>query len=348
MPAPERRYLRIEGADGVPLNVLEIGDPAKPTVVLVHGIGQSHASFDAQFSDAVLTGALHVIAYDLRGHGQSGKPWTRDAYVTSEKWADDLARVIEHVHKEKVVVLGWSYGSLVVSDYLRKYGTRQLAAIALAGAYGGLTPPPPPPKEPPSPNFAADMKRMLEEQQSGDPAVRAAAIHRGVLRLTGKPMPGEWVAKSDVMGMLTATEARRYMFDRSLDNRDLVAKINVPLLVFIGGKDGSTPEAQGRELAAQRAAQAEADAIAAAERRRLDDEAAARLQEIARKQEERRAAEREAEAAKQAALNRIERAGPVLLGALKSVRASGAWSDIEDNIREAVERAIEEATGQPA
>ncbi|MEY3466012.1 MAG: hypothetical protein RL603_1611 [Pseudomonadota bacterium] len=249
--APERRYLRIEGADGVPLNVLEIGDPAKPTVVLVHGIGQSHASFDAQFSDAVLTGALHVIAYDLRGHGQSGKPWTRDAYVTSEKWADDLARVIEHAHKEKVVVLGWSYGSLVVSDYLRKYGTRQLAAIALAGAYGGLTPPPPPPKEPPSPNFAADMKRMLEEQQSGDPAVRAAAIHRGVLRLTGKPMPGEWVAKSDVMGMLTATEARRYMFDRSLDNRDLVAKINVPLLVFIGGKDGSTPEAQGRELVAQ-------------------------------------------------------------------------------------------------
>jgi len=107
-------------------------------------------------------------------------------------------------------------------------------------------------------------------------------------------------------------------------------------------------EAQERELAAQRAAQAEADAKAAAERKRLDDEAAARLQEIAAKQEAERAAEREAKAAQQAALNRIERTGPQMLGALKAVRSSGAWSAIEEDVKETVERAIEEATGQPA
>ena len=245
-----RRYSRIEGADGVPLNVVEVGDASKPTIVLVHGIGQSHSSFDAQLDDSALAAAFHLVSYDLRGHGQSGKPWQRDAYVVSEKWADDLARVIAATHAVKPVVLGWSYGSLVVADYLRKYGTHELAAIALAGAYGGLTDPPTS-KEPPAPTLIADMNRMLEEQMSGDPAVRAAAVHRGVLRLTAKPMPEAWLAKAETMGMLTATEARRYMFARSLDNKSLVATIDVPFLVFIGGKDGSTPETQGRELVAR-------------------------------------------------------------------------------------------------
>lgn len=246
----ERRYSRIEGADGVPLNVVEVGDASKPTIVLVHGIGQSHSSFDAQLDDPALIRAFHLVSYDLRGHGQSGKPWQRDAYVASEKWADDLARVIAATRANKPVVLGWSYGSLVVADYLRKYGTRELTAIALAGAYGGLTDPPTS-KEPPAPSLIADMNRMLEEQMSGDPAVRAAAVQRGVLRLTAKPMSDAWLAKANTTGMLTATEARRYMFARSLDNKSLVATIDVPFLVFIGGKDGSTPETQGRELVAR-------------------------------------------------------------------------------------------------
>jgi dienelactone hydrolase len=249
-PNGTRRYSRIEGADGVPLNVVEVGDASKPTIVLVHGIGQSHSSFDAQLDDPALTGAFHLVSYDLRGHGQSGKPWQRDAYVVSEKWAEDLARVIAATHAVKPVVLGWSYGSLVVADYLRKYGTRDLAGITLVGAYGGLTDPPTS-KEPPAPTLIADMNRMLEDQMSGDPAVRAAAVRRGVLRLTAKPMPEAWLAQADTMGLLTATEARRYMFARSLDNKSLVANIDVPFLVFIGGKDGSTPETQGRELVAR-------------------------------------------------------------------------------------------------
>lgn len=245
-----RHYSRIEGADGVPLNVVEVGDPGKPTLVLVHGIGQSHSSFDAQLDDPMLRASFRLVSYDLRGHGQSGKPWSREAYVTSEKWADDLARVIAATRADKPVLLGWSYGSLVVADYLRKYGTRGISGIALAGAYGGLTDPPNS-NEPPPAALIADMNRMMEEQMSGEPAIRAAAVHRGVLRLTAKKMSDEWLAKSETMGMLTATEARRYMFARSLDNRSLVGSIDLPFLVFIGGKDGSTPEGQGRELAAR-------------------------------------------------------------------------------------------------
>lgn len=114
-------------------------------------------------------------------------------------------------------------------------------------------------------------------------------------------------------------------------------------------------EAQERELAAQRAEQARVDAEAAAKRKAEEDEIAARLKALADEREavaaeQRRQEQIEAQkrAAAEAALNRIERAGPVLLAALKSVKDCGAWNDIEDHVQEAVERAIEEATGQPA
>ena len=245
-----RRYSTVQGAEGVPLNVIEQGAAEQPVIVLVHGFGQSHASFEAQFTAPELNRDFRLVSYDLRGHGLSGKPWSREAYATSAHWADDLARVIDATGARKVVLVGWSYGTLVVGDYLRKYGSERLGGVVLTGAYGGFTDPPSG-RAPPPAAVVAEMNRMRDEQMSGDPQLRAAAVRRGVLRLTAKSMPEAWLAQATSMGMLTATEARRYMFDRPIDNRDVLGKLNVPLLVVIGGKDGSTPELQGRDLAAR-------------------------------------------------------------------------------------------------
>ena len=43
--------------------------------------------------------------------------------------------------------------------------------------------------------------------------------------------------------------ARRHMFDRPIANMDLIPNIQTPLWIVVGGKDGSTPEGQARELA---------------------------------------------------------------------------------------------------
>ncbi|MFM8517495.1 MAG: alpha/beta fold hydrolase [Nevskiaceae bacterium] len=247
---PLKRYSIVPGAEGVPLNVVDQGTLGQPVIVMVHGFGQSHASFEAQFAASELNGHFRLVSYDLRGHGMSGKPWTREAYTTSVNWAEDLSRVIDAIGARKVVLLGWSYGTLVIGDYLRKYGSERLAAVVLTGAYGGFTDPPTG-RAPPPAAVVAEMNRLRDEQMSGDPQTRVAAVRRGVLRLTGKTMPEAWLAQATSMGMLTATEARRYMFDRPIDNKDVLAKLNVPLLVVIGGKDGSTPEQQGRELAAR-------------------------------------------------------------------------------------------------
>ncbi len=244
--APGLRYQTVEGEGGVPLNVVSAGDPSRPALLLVHGIGQSHVSFEAQLRGSI-PAQFHVVSFDLRGHGNSGKPWNATDYTDSAKWAGDVRRVIEALGLRKPVLLGWSYGTLVVADYLRHHGTNDLSGIVLTGAYGGLTPPPPP--APPA--IAERMARNRELQWSADPLENAAAARATAAQLTARDMGDEWRARAAQIAMMLPAYARRHMFDRSLANLDLIGKIDVPMMIVVGGKDLSTPEAAARELAAK-------------------------------------------------------------------------------------------------
>jgi pimeloyl-ACP methyl ester carboxylesterase len=244
--APGLRYQTIEGEGGVPLNVVSAGDPARPALLLVHGIGQSHVSFEEQLRGP-LAEQFHVVSFDLRGHGNSGKPWSGADYQDSAKWAGDVHRVIETLGLRRPVLLGWSYGTLVVSDYLRHYGTQNLAGIVLTGAYGGLTPPPPP--APPA--IAEQMTRNRALQWSADPVENALAARTMAAQLTARDMGDAWHSRAAQIAMMLPAYARRHMFDRSLANMDLIAKIDVPVMLNVGAKDLSTPEAPARELAAK-------------------------------------------------------------------------------------------------
>ena len=61
------------------LLVAEVGDPAKPGILFIHGFAQSYLSFGRQF-DSDLAKTYHLVAFDLRGHGGSSKPDRADAY----------------------------------------------------------------------------------------------------------------------------------------------------------------------------------------------------------------------------------------------------------------------------
>jgi pimeloyl-ACP methyl ester carboxylesterase len=245
------RYRVVEGVDGVPLNVVEAGDPARPGLLLVHGIGQSTLSFENQLH-STLAQEFHLVAYDLRGHGNSGKPWNREAYVDSAKWAGDLERVRVATGLVRPVLVGWSYGTVVTADYLRHYGASGLAGIALIGAYGGLTPPPAPRAAADAPSAPGSPPRtptLRELQTSPNLEDNIAASHRVALMLTAKTMPPEWVERATLLGMLLPREAHAWMFERSLANQDLLPKITVPLLVFVGGRDViNTPLAGAQAL----------------------------------------------------------------------------------------------------
>lgn len=116
----------VTAPDGVTLAVQESGNPSGPTVVLIHGLLGSRLNWDAQINSALLQ-RYRIITYDLRGHGLSGKPAGTDAYRDGRRWADDLAAVIESSHANHPVLVGWSLGGAVISNYLAAYGDGRIA-----------------------------------------------------------------------------------------------------------------------------------------------------------------------------------------------------------------------------
>jgi pimeloyl-ACP methyl ester carboxylesterase len=246
--APTLTFSLVTGAGGVPLNVVSAGDPKKPSILLVHGIGQSYVSWENQLRSP-LTDQFYVVAYDLRGHGNSGKPWNKESYQDYRMWAGDVQAVIAALKLDHPVLVGWSYGTLVVADYLRAYGSARLRGIVLTGAYGGLTPPPAPP--PANTELTARMSLLRKQQASSDIEnnINAAATFSHFL--TGHELPAAYYARATQISMMLPGYARRWMFDRSLANADVIPKITVPLLVTVGGKDPSTPEKDARDLVAK-------------------------------------------------------------------------------------------------
>lgn len=98
---------RIRG-DGVELAVQERGDG--PTVLLVHGYPDTHAVWNGVAER--LSARFHVVTYDVRGAGASGRPARREDYRLTHLVAD-MRAVIDAVSPDAPVHLaGHDWGSI--------------------------------------------------------------------------------------------------------------------------------------------------------------------------------------------------------------------------------------------
>ena len=239
------QFRTVEAADGVPLNVVTAGDPTHPAILLVHGIGQSYLAFENQLGSS-LQQQYFLVAFDLRGHGSSGKPWSPKAYSDRATWGHDVDGVIRALGLRRPVLVGWSYGTLVVLDYVRLHGTRDIAGIVMTGAYGGLT----------KPNVRAaplppEFVRLREDLAGLDLDRKWAASRAMTKYLTAHTMTEAWIERATALGLLLPQAARVGMLSHPSDNTDLIAGLQtLPMLFLMGGKDFGAPEAQGRELVA--------------------------------------------------------------------------------------------------
>lgn len=126
--------------DTVTISAQEWGNPDGKEIVFIHGFMQSHLSWIKQLTDPELAKRFRMISYDFRGHGGSDKIMKPELYNSSEKFADELNAVIEAANLRKPVLVGWSYGSRIISDYLVKYGSTKLAGINFVGGAGNGDP----------------------------------------------------------------------------------------------------------------------------------------------------------------------------------------------------------------
>lgn len=121
----------VSGGGGTDIHVEEAGDADGQAILFIHGYTQSRRSWKRQFESG-LADDFRLVALDNRGHGRSAKP--EGAYAESELWADDIQSVIDSLELEQPVLVGWSYGGLVISDYLSKYGDERIAGVNFVGA----------------------------------------------------------------------------------------------------------------------------------------------------------------------------------------------------------------------
>lgn len=222
----------VEGAGGVPLNVVEAGQPGKPTLVFIHGLGQSHLSWKFQLRSA-LADDYHLVAYDLRGHGNSGKPWLASDYAAPDVWAEDLERVLEATDAQQPVLVTWSYGTWVAVDFLKIHRPEAISGLVMIGGLGGLIAPYPPSSQ----ERSEEGERLSSLSESGwlqDSFDRGEGINRFFVR---KPVDPDWFSRTAAVNAMLPPYARPLILARSFDNSGSVERISMPTWFVVGDQD---------------------------------------------------------------------------------------------------------------
>lgn len=230
----------IVGGGGTSLAVRRTGPSDAPAVVLLHGWAQSGAAWAPQFADPGLTEHYQLLAVDLRGHGLSEAP--ADGYADPAAWAADVAAVLAELDRPAVVV-GWSYGGVVLADYLRVHGADGLAGIALVGAVTELG------RGRAGGRIGPVMRAALPAALSDDVAVAVPALTDFVAGITAEPLPGADVQRLLGAALATPPAVRAALFAREVDSTDLLAALDLPALVVHGTKDGVVDPAVGEHHA---------------------------------------------------------------------------------------------------
>jgi pimeloyl-ACP methyl ester carboxylesterase len=116
------------------LHYVDWGNENAPTAVLVHG-GRDHAR-NWDWVARELRHEFHLIAPDLRGHGDSA--WAIGGMYAIADFVLDLANLIDGLGPAKVVLIGHSLGGAVSLMYTGIYPERVAKLVAIEG----LGPPP--------------------------------------------------------------------------------------------------------------------------------------------------------------------------------------------------------------
>lgn len=132
--------MRRPGADGLGLACLEAGAGGRP-LLLVHGFCGAKEDF-ADHLDPLADRGWHVVAPDLRGHGDSDKPDDEVDYAV-ECFVEDLVGLVDDLGWRRFVVLGHSFGSFVAQRLALDHPARVAAVVLMSTATGapvGLDP----------------------------------------------------------------------------------------------------------------------------------------------------------------------------------------------------------------
>lgn len=253
VPLRGRRRV-VRSFDGTDLNVEEFGPETGPPLILVHGWTCALRFWTRQIQR--FEKERRIIAFDLRGHGESGRSPEGDYSI--EAFARDLEVVVEDAvgEGERAVVVGHSLGAMaiVAAAHDDPVFCSQVSEVGLLNTgIGDLI----------SGSLVLASPRSLDRVQRlvGQAVLSARApipvattplssriVHYVALGPDASPAEVAFCESlvidcpTDVRGACGGTLSK-------LDLFDAVESLAIPALVVAGGKDRLTPPEHARRLA---------------------------------------------------------------------------------------------------
>jgi pimeloyl-ACP methyl ester carboxylesterase len=97
---------RFVHANGLKFHYLDWGNPEKPPMVLLHGVGQTCHTWD--LFAAAMAEHFHVMAFDQRGHGDTD--WAPDKDYSRQTMVKDVGAFTRELGLDRFFLIGMSMG----------------------------------------------------------------------------------------------------------------------------------------------------------------------------------------------------------------------------------------------
>jgi non-heme chloroperoxidase len=234
--------ITITGGGGLSLQARRYGKQGTKPVIFLHGWSQHHLAFAQQF-EGPLAEEFDLIGLDLRGHGASDAPDGAGHYADGDLWADDLHGLITQLELTAPIVVAWSYGGLVIADYLRKYGDAAIGGVNFVSAALVIG------KDYIGPYTGETFVKYAAKGMSKDPVKALYGMIDFVHACAVKPVPQAAIERFIAFNMLVRPDIRRAVSARDADYRPVLAGLSKPALFSHGEADTVIMPQMTREAA---------------------------------------------------------------------------------------------------
>lgn len=239
------------------LHYVDWGNADKPPMLLIHG-GRDHAR-NWDWVAEQLRDEYHVIAPDLRGHGDS--EWARGSQYALIDYVLDIAQLLEQVQLFPIIIIGHSLGGAIACQYSGIYPERVQQLIAIEG----LGPPPDQLRRGPAyrrmqawvaemqtfagrhPRHYPNLETAVQRMQEANPRLSAEQAHHLTVHGTYRNEDGTYTWKFD--NYVRAHSPYEFNMEEA---RSIWGRITCPTLLLRGTKSWATdPLQDGRSSAFQ-------------------------------------------------------------------------------------------------
>lgn len=222
----------VTGGGDIDIRVDEAGNEDGQPILFVHGFSMSRLVWSGQLGSE-LADEYRLVAMDVRGHGDSGKPRGEDAYADPERWAADFHAVIDALGLDDLVIVAWSGGAGWFSDYLLVHGEDRVAGMNLVAPRIAIR------DEDLTETISGGMLDLIRRGvfATNDVEASMAGLERFVSLQTADPLPpADHVFLFGTVS-LVPPYARAAMFARAVTPDDVLAELDAPVLLSHGDAD---------------------------------------------------------------------------------------------------------------